>query len=181
VFGDFVQTLRASEKMDRAVGALGEILFPDFLRDFVRSKQRIIFSPHHSLHLFPFHAARWDANDFLGTKFAVRYVPNFSSVILPWTQRPSNRVLAVGINQFADPWVPPLDNVEDDAVTVEGCYRRNGASVLTLLGTAATRERIEALRRDGTLARFRCVHLGTHGRSVFENPAQPLESCLMMQ
>jgi CHAT domain-containing protein len=180
-FVAFVQKLRTSQKMDRAVAALGEILFPGFLRDFVRSKQRIIFSPHHSLHLFPFHAARWDAGDFVGTKFAVRYVPNFSSVILPWAQQLENRVLAVGINQFAGTLALPLSNVEDDAVAVEGCYRRNGASVLTLLGTAATRERIEALRRDGTMATFRCIHLGTHGRSVFENPAQPLESCLMMQ
>jgi CHAT domain-containing protein len=180
-FVAFVQTLKTSQKMDRAVEKLGKILLPDFVRDFMRPKKRIIFSPHHSLHLFPFHAARWGGEGFVGTEFAVRYVPNFCAVLLPWIRRTEDRVLAIGIREFRDPAALPLENVEDDAAAVASYYRAGGSQVETLLGKDATRERIEDLRNQGTLQQFRCVHLGTHGLSVFETPEQPLESRLLVQ
>ena len=180
-FVAFVQTLKSSQKMDRTVEKLGAILLPDFLRDFMKAKKRVIFSPHHSLHLFPFHAARWGTDAFVGTEFAVSYAPNFCSVLLPWAQPVENRVLAMGIRDFADKTVQSLENVEDDAAAIAAYYRANGAAVELALGTEATRERIEALRNQGKLQQFRCVHLGTHGLSVFETPDQPLESRLLVQ
>ena len=180
-FVAFVQTLKSSQKMDRAVERLGAILLPDFLRDFIKTKKRIIFSPHHSLHLFPFHAARWGTDAFVGTEFAVSYTPNFCSVLLPWAQPVENRVLAMGIRDFADKTVQSLENVEEDASAIAAYYRANAAEVELALGKAATRERIEALRNEGKLQKFRCVHLGTHGLSVFETPDQPLESRLLVQ
>jgi CHAT domain-containing protein len=180
-FVSFVQALKTSHNMDRAVAKLGAILLPDFLRDFIKPKKRIVFSPHHSLHLFPFHAARWGAEGFVGTEFAVRYAPNFCAVLLPWIRRTEDRMLAIGIGKFTDPAVQPLENVEDDAAAVAGFYRASGSEVETLLGKDATRERIEALRNQGALQQFRCVHLGTHGLSVFETPEQPLESRLLVQ
>ena len=176
-----MQTLKTSHKMDGAVAKLGAILLPEFLRDFMKPKRRIIFSPHHSLHLFPFHAARWGTEGFVGTEFAVRYVPNFCAVLLPRTRRAEDRILAIGIREFADPAVQPLENIEDDAAAVAEFYRAHGSEVETLLGKDAARERIEALRQEGTLQKFRCVHLGTHGLSVFETPEQPLESRLLVQ
>ena len=180
-FVSFVQALKSSHKMDREVAELGDILLPDFLRDFMKSKRRIIFSPHHSLHLFPFQAARWGTEGFVGTEFAVRYVPNFCSVLLPWARRTEDRILAIGIREFADPAVQPLDNVEEDAAVVAGFYRASGSRVETLLGKDASRAEIETLRENGTLQKFRCVHLGTHGLSVFATPEQPLESRLLVQ
>jgi len=180
-FVAFVQTLKSSQKMDRSVERLGAILLPDFLRDFMKTKKRVIFSPHHSLHLFPFHAARWGADAFVGTEFAVSYAPNFCSVLLPWAQPVENRVLAMGIRDFADKAVQSLENVEQDAAAIAAYYRANGVEVELALGTEATRERIEALRNEGELQKFRCVHLGTHGLSVFETPDQPLESRLLVQ
>jgi CHAT domain-containing protein len=180
-FVAFVQTLKSSQKMDRSVEKLGAILLPDFLRDFMKTKKRIIFSPHHSLHLFPFHAARWGTDGFVGTEFAVSYAPNFCSVLLPWAQPVENRVLAMGIRDFADKTVPSLENVEEDSTAIAAYYRANGAAVELALGTEATRECIEALRNQGKLEQFRCVHLGTHGLSVFETPDQPLESRLLVQ
>ncbi|MGC2660070.1 MAG: CHAT domain-containing protein, partial [Bryobacteraceae bacterium] len=180
-FVRFVQQLTKSHLMESRVAQLGSVLLPDFLRDFMATKRRIIFSPHHSLHLFPFHAVRWDANDFVGTKFAVRYVPNFSSVLIPSAQRTENRVLAIGIREFADGAGTSLESMEEDAATISNSYRVAGATVETLLGTDASRDRIEALRHAGLLQKFRCVHLGTHGVSVFETPEEPLESRLLLQ
>lgn len=180
-FVAFVQQLQNRHKMEPEVAALGSIFLPEFLRDFIRTKKRIVFSPHHSLHLFPFHAARWGPAAFIGTEFAVRYVPNFSSVLLPWKQQTENRVLAIGIREFAGHAGRTLATMEDDAAAIAGHYRAAGATVETLLGKDASLERIEALRKEGTLPKFRCVHLGTHGESVFELPEQPLESRLSVQ
>jgi CHAT domain-containing protein len=180
-FVKFIQGLTKSHDMDDEVARLGAILLPGFLRDFVRTKKRIVISPHHSLHLFPFHAAQWETGGFVGTEFAVSYVPNFCSVLLPWQQPVQDRVLAIGIRDFAGSFAPSLENVEDDAVSIAVSYRTAGSEVELVLGKEATREHIEALRNDGKLKQFRCVHLGTHGLSVFETPNQPLESRLLVQ
>jgi CHAT domain-containing protein len=183
-FVSFIETLKSSHNMDRATARLGAILIPGFLREFMKSKRRIVFSPHHSLHLIPFHAARWETG-YVGTEFAVRYVPNFASVLLPWTRRVENRVLAIGIRDFADPAVQPLENVEEDAARVAEFYRLSGAAVDMLLGKDASRERIKALGtahgNGGKVGTYRSIHFGTHGLSVFETPTQPLESRLLVQ
>jgi CHAT domain-containing protein len=65
--------------------------------------------------------------------------------------------------------------------TIRAYCERAGAEVKILLGAEATRARVESLRDSGELSKFRCVHLGTHGTSVFEVPNQPLESSLQLQ
>ena len=176
-----VQTLKGPQLgMDKEIAKLGQILLPEFVRAPMRGKRRVFFSPHHSLHLFPFHATPWDEG-FIGTEFAVSYVPNLSSLLLSWAKRSENRILAIGINQFTDPTVPALRSVEADVQTICSFYERTGAAVQMLLGAEATRARLDALRKSGELSKFRCIHLGTHGRSVFEVPDQPLESSLELQ
>ncbi|HZQ52715.1 MAG TPA: CHAT domain-containing protein [Bryobacteraceae bacterium] len=180
-FIECVRTLRGPQlSMDKAVAKLGEILLPEFARELMRGKKRVIFSPHHSLHLFPFHAARWEQG-FVGTEFAVSYTPNFSSLLLPWNKRSEDRMLAIGISRFTDPSVPALRNVEADVQTIRGYYEAAGTKVDVLLGPEASRARIGSLRDTGELSKFRCLHLGTHGRSVFETPNEPLESSLQLQ
>ena len=176
-----LQQLRGvSRGMDKALRRFADVLLPPFCREFIANKQRLIVSPHHALHLIPIHALPWDA-EFVGTKFAIRYVPNFSSLLLPWENKCENRVLAIGIKQFADAAIMPLANVEDDASAIAQFYTDRGAETELLLGSSASRERIEKLREQGTTGRFRCLHLGTHGLSVFDTPNQPLESKLLLQ
>lgn len=180
-FIDCVQTLKGPQlNMDRTVAKLGEILVPDFARELMKGKKRVIFSPHHALHLFPFHAARWEQS-FIGAEFAVSYAPNFSSILLSWDKRTEDRVLAIGISQFADPSVPALRNVEADVQAIRGYYEAAGTQVEVLLGPDATRARLGSLRDTGELSKFHCIHLGTHGRSVFETPNEPLESSIQLQ
>ncbi len=180
-FVEFVQELKTSHDMDKEVAKLGAILLPDFLRSFIDGKKRVILSPHHSLHLFPFHAARWASGGYLGTEFAVSYVPNFSSVLLPWSEPAQDRALVIAIRDFANHYASSLDNVEEDAAAIAASYRAAGIHVEPALGPEATRLHIEALHNDGSLRKFRCVHLGTHGLSVFESPNHPLESRLLLQ
>jgi hypothetical protein len=178
---DFSQTFAGAHlSMDRSVEKLGAILLPRFCREFIAEKKRIILSPHRSLHLFPFHACSWNA-EFLGTRFAVRYVPNFSSLLVPWENRCENRVLAIAIERFSDPNVGLLDQVEEDARAIQQFYEAKGTPVELIIGKEATRKRVESLRDQDLLSRFRCVHLGTHGVSLFLTPDQPMESKLLLQ
>ena len=173
-FFAFIQALAgAQERMGAEVARLGDILLPSFLREFMQAKKRVLFSPHRWLHLFPFHAARWDSG-FVGTEFAVSYVPNFGSLLLPWNKQLENRVLTIGLDD------PNLDMDEESRVIKE-LYAARGAKVDVIFGPNATRERLRALRDSGDLAKFRCVHFGTHGNSVLRNPNQPLESSITMQ
>jgi hypothetical protein len=182
---EFVSLVRGLDTvflgMDNAVRRLGEILLPKFLRDFIADKQRLMLSPHRALHLFPFHAATWGKNEYVGTRFAIRYVPNFSSLLLPWHGQTENRVLAIGIGRVSDSRFETLTNVEEDVGVIRDYYRGRGIPVESLLGVEASRSRIEALRANGDLGRFRCVHLGTHGVSVFETPTAPMEARVLLQ
>jgi CHAT domain-containing protein len=179
-FISFIQQLKSSHNMDREISQLGAILLPEFVREFIRTKKRIIVSPHHSLHLFPFHAARWGTDSFLGTEFAVSYASNFSSVMLPWSQPDQKRTLAIGICRFANEYAGRLDNVEEDARAIAECYQTSEVGAELLLGDEANRARLQTLREAGQLGSFRCLHLGTHGLSVFESPDQPLESRILL-
>lgn len=177
----FIQTFKgANRSIDGSVEKLGAILLPQFCRDFIADKKRIILSPHRSLHLFPFHASRWNGQA-VGTRFAVRYVPNFSSLLLPWKNRCQDRVLVIAIKDFSDPNVQSLEQVEEDALAIQRCYTAKGTPVELIIGKEATRERVESLRDQNLLSRFRCAHLGTHGISLFQTPDQPLESKLLLQ
>lgn len=180
-FISFVQVFKVAQRsMGTTVAKLGAVLFPQFCREFVATKKRLILSPHQSLHLFPFHASRWE-DEYVGTRFAVQYVPNFSSLLLPWEGCSTDRILAIAIKDFADPAVPPLANVEQDALAIQQHYSTQGIPVELVIGKAATRERLEQLRSQNLLSHFRCVHLGTHGLSVYETPSQPMESALLLQ
>jgi CHAT domain-containing protein len=179
-----VQSLQGFLDLDQAAAQVGELLLPPAIRDFVSSKNRLIISPHRSLHLFPFQAARWDKG-FLIERFAIRYVPNFSSLLLPWRGCPEDRVLSVGANQFAVPGfaLPALPNAEEEAREVAQCYAARSLPGEVLLGNDASRARLEALRAGNQLSKYRCIHLATHGSSVFADDArdEPMESKLFLQ
>jgi hypothetical protein len=106
---------------------LGTVLFPAFCRDFVADKKRLIISPNHGLHLFPFHAARWE-DEFLGVRFAVRYVPNLSSLLLPWKGGSQKQALVIGIPDCGIAGYRPLANVAAEVEDIQRCYGANGTT-----------------------------------------------------
>ncbi len=156
------------------VAALGDVLLPDEMRATLAGKKRLLLCPHRTLHLFPFHALPWHEGGSarpLLTRFAVGYVPNLSSLLLPWRGARRGPVLAVGVSRFHDPRLPPLPGAEAEAAAVAAAH---GVAGKLLVG--ATRAQFVGL----PLADYRCLHLATHGSSVLAADAldDPLQSGL---
>ena len=170
---------RLIPRVGQLIAALGATLLPAQLHAFVAGKSRLVLSPHRTLHLFPFHAAPWPAGDenasvHLIERFAVRYVPNLCSLLLPWSGNATGPVLAVGVARFDDPALPPLPNAEAEAGAVAAAHGAAGHAL-----TGVTRAQFTAL----PLHEYRCLHLATHGSSVLVGDAvdDPLQSCLFLR
>jgi len=155
------------------VSALGSVLLPSGMGDFIEAKSRLVLCPHRTLHLFPFHAISW-RDGFLIERFSIRYVPNLTSLLLPWQGNTEGPVLAVGVKNFVDPGVPPLPNAEDEAAAVAAAHGEAGQLLI-----GATRAEFAALH----LQDFRCLHFATHGSSVLAGDAvdDPLQACLFLR
>jgi CHAT domain-containing protein len=184
-FVEGVQTLDSfNADMDWMAKELGEILLPGAVRELIGTKERLVISPHRTLHLFPFQGAVWDSK-FLGQRFALRYAPNLSSLLLPWQSRAEKRLLALGIQHFLT--VPfnqhSLPLAETEARDIAANYSARGIDVELLCGEQASRARFCELREQNQLSRFRWLHLATHGTSVFVKDTydHPMESKLILQ
>jgi hypothetical protein len=170
--------------LDEAIRAAGEILLPVGVREFIGGKARVIVSPHHGLHLFPFHAASWDGR-FLIERCAVRYIPNFSSLLLEWRGQKGTGVFALAVSRFnvAGEQCPELANAEEEARAIAGMYAGLNLKAEAVTGTSASIEAFRELASGSGLSAYSTLHLATHGTSVFASDAQdePMESKLMLQ
>lgn len=147
--------------LDELIPQLVPVLLPPAIRDFVAGRTRLILCPHRTLHLFPFHAARF-SDGWLIDHCAVRYVPNMSSLLLPWHGHREGPVLALGIGTFDDPGIAALPSAEAEAREVASSHREQGHLIIR-----PTRAEFTAL----PLANYRCLHLATHGSSVLAGDA----------
>ena len=170
--------------LDAAIAAAGELLLPVGVREFIQGKARVIISPHHGLHLFPFHAASWDGK-FLIERCAVRYIPNFSSLLLEWRGQVGTGVFALAVSRFnvAGEPCPDLANAEEEARAIAGMYAELKLKAEAVTGASATTEAFRALASGSGLSAYSALHLATHGTSVFASDAQdePMESKLMLE
>ena len=163
--------------MERAIASFGEALLPIQAREVIAGKSRLVLCPHRSLHLFPFHAASWrqgESSGYLIEHFAVRYVPNLSSLLVTWSGNRTGPVLALGVARFDDPAIPALPDADVEVAAVAAAH---GAAGRVLTGV--TRAQFRKL----PLHEYRCLHLATHASSVLAGNAidDPLESCLYMR
>lgn len=164
-------------RVGELLAALGPVLFPPRTREIVAGCRHLVLSTHRALHLFPFHAIPWPAGDaggFLIERHAVRYVPNLTSLLVPWDGTREGRVLAVGVTWFDRAAIPPLPGAEAEARAVATAH---GSSGHLLRGP----DRATFLAKVAA-ERYRCVHLATHGSSVLTGEAvdDPLESCFWL-
>jgi hypothetical protein len=170
--------------LDAAIRAAGEMLLPVGVREFLQGKARVIISPHRGLHLFPFHAASWDGR-FLIQRCAVRYVPNFSSLLLEWRGQKGTGVFAMAVSRFnvaGERW-PELANTEEEAREIAGIYAKMNLKAEAVTGAGATTEAFRALASGTGLSAYSVLHLATHGTSVFAGDArdEPMESKLVLE
>jgi CHAT domain-containing protein len=152
--------------MEANVQPVAEAMLPPTTRAFIASTKRLIFSPHRSLHLTPLHAARFDGR-FLIEQASVRYAPNLGSLLLPWRGAETGAVVSVGINTFGR-GLPPLKSAEVEAQAIAAAWAAQGVAATTLIGEQATRGAFTGL----DLAACRCLHLVTHGESVYATALQ---------
>lgn len=152
---------------------LGTRFLPPPVRAFMAGATRLVLCPHRSLHLVPFHAAPWPGGHVI-EHFAVRYVPNCTSLLVPWERNTDGRVLAIGVGTFDGAALPPLPGAAAEATRVAAAHGDRADLVLD-----ATRSQFTAL----PLASYRCVHLATHGSSVLDAQAvdDPLQSCVFLR
>ena len=163
--------------MHQAIASFGEVLLPVDVRKIISGKARLMLCPHRSLHLFPFHAAPWRqgvSSGHLIEHFAVRYVPNLSSLLVPWSGNRTGPVLALGVAHFDDSAIPALPDVEVEVAAVAAAHGVEGRAL-----TGVTRAQFKKLQ----LHEYRCLHLATHASSVLAGSAidDPLESCLYLR
>jgi len=148
--------------LERSCRQLGRLLLPREGRGLLAGKKRLIVSPHRVLHQLPFHAFGFDGAPLAG-RFAVSYVPNLTSLLLPPPGAGPRPVLALGVSSFAGQGFAPLPNAEREATTVYELYEKAGVPATLLTGGQASAERIRELHEQGTLAGFGTLHLVTHG------------------
>src|SRR5262249_16872144 len=79
-------------------------LLPPGLAETVKTKRRLIISPHRLLHAVPFHALPWDRDHrFLIQRFAITYVPNATCLSARHSPPARHRLLALGIRDYQVP------------------------------------------------------------------------------
>jgi CHAT domain-containing protein len=147
---------------------------------WLKEKRRLILSPHQVLHALPFHALTWEGAPLI-QRYAVTYVPNLSSLLMPYTPATQRRVLAVGIHEYQVPGYPvdPLPSAESDTTKVAKLYETCNVPVVLLTGKKAREARLQQLAQTGELAKFSCLHLTTHGENIPSDT--PMESRLYLQ
>jgi hypothetical protein len=162
--------------LDHDLPGLGDLLLPREGSKLLAGKDGLVISPHRVLHQLPFHAFGLEGAP-LAERFAISYVPNLTSLLLPAPAPRSPRVFALGVSAF-DPPIPPLHNAGPEAATIAGLYRDAGMPATALLEGQATAAAIDELREHGTLARFTTLHLVTHGDDV--PAAAPFDAALYL-
>lgn len=147
---------------------------------WLAEKRRLLVSPHLLLHALPVHALHHEGAPLL-ERFAVTYVPNLSSLLIPYAPSGSRAALVLGIAEYAVPGleVQPLPTAEEQAKEVAGIYGEAGWRVRTLLGAEAREGELQRMALDGELREFGCLHLTTHGENIPSDT--PMESHLYCQ
>jgi hypothetical protein len=170
-----------------AISQVAAAVLPGDTRRFIAGVRRLILSPHRALHLLPFHAAELDGG-LLIERAAIRYVPNLGSLLFPWTGAPEDGgLLAVGIDQFTanrpywDAGWGDLTTAEAEARAVAAPWAARGVRTDVIIGPDASVAAFRAL--TPLLGTYRCIHLATHGTSVFDEEAalDPFASRLILQ
>jgi CHAT domain-containing protein len=167
VRGGEVEYHVATTLLDRVLEPLADALLPDA----VRGAERLLVSPHRLLHTVPFLALPLDGRPLVRS-MAVATIPNLNCLQAAPPAPASQRMLAVGVNEYAT--ARTLRLAEEAARETAELYSASGYEAAALLGPAAT----EAALRDALDTPPAALHLTLHGASVESDT--PLESWLLL-
>jgi CHAT domain-containing protein len=178
-----VDLLRMSEHLDK-VDRFASFLLPAFIRKALSARHtRLLISPHHMLHALPFHALSWDSqHQFLIERFAVTYLPNLRSLMIPYERPRDNSLLALGIDAYRQRLdgeghvVTDMPGAETELRDLGRLYAAEGWDVVSLSGSEASTDQIQELEENGRLASFARIHVAVHGQNVPSDV--PMESYL---
>lgn len=182
---DGIATLRHNnDNFDAAIQACAPFCLPPSIGTLIEGKQRLIFSPHRALHLFPFHALMVRKARLI-EHVAVSYTPSISMLLIPPAEIPEARVLLMGVNDFSsikNETLIALPGVELELQGATTAYRDAGILTDIMENADATRTALLKLNDDGTLSNYSCIVLATHGTSVFadDTVSAPMESRLYL-
>ena len=157
---------------------LAPVLTPCEGRPLLEGKQRLIVSPHRLLHWYPFAAMPYEAKPLVRS-FALRNVPNLTSLLLPLAEPGAPRMAALAVSEFPGrPELGELRGVRSEAADITAIY--SAAHIPTALIAEPTRAEVLGALRDGSLAGAWCLLLATHGHSLTDKVSlnAPLESML---
>lgn len=155
------------------------LLLPEELDGLLKGKRRLLLSPHRVLHALPMHALPWREDALLHT-FAISYIPNLASLLLPMTEPRSKGVLLTGVTDYrvpGAPHLPSLPQAEPEVNAIRAAYPTG--DVTCLQGPLATLEGLRTLEREGRLSEFGCLHFAVHGDNIESDT--PLESKLFLR
>jgi len=159
---------------DEFIAPLAEIVLPASGRALLDGKRRLAVSPHRLLHWFPFAAVLWDGEPLV-RRFALRNIPNLTSLLVERSSRPDPSVLALAIWEFPgrEKEFGRLSS-KDETEAVAAAYRERDLAVDLRL--QPTRADVLGLIDDGTLAHSTILVLATHGTSA--GSVTPMDSTL---
>jgi hypothetical protein len=89
----------------------------------------------------------------------------------------SERAFAAALRGGPEPAVALLPGTRAEVEALARAFRGRGADVLELLGSEASEQRLAELAASGQLARYRYLHLATHGRV---DRLRPWQSALLL-
>jgi CHAT domain-containing protein len=161
------------------IAPLAPLLTPVEGQPLLEGKHRLVLSPHRLLHWYPFAAMPYQGRPLV-QQFALRQVPNLTSLLIPQAGYESERVADIAVSAFPgrEALLSPLPQVRQVALEIAAIYDKAGVPAKLML--EPSRAELLGALADGTLAGSWCLHLGTHGHSIADKISEnaPLESML---
>jgi CHAT domain-containing protein len=158
---------------------IAPLLMPAGSRRMLQGKERLVVSPHGVLRWYPFAAMPYQGGPLVRT-FALRQVPNLTSLLVPRGVSGPARVAGIAVSEFPDreATLPPLPEASPGASQIAAMYA--AAGVPTKVMFEPTRAELIGALMDDTLTGAWCLHLATRVHSIADDISKggPLESTL---
>ncbi|MEL6676985.1 MAG: CHAT domain-containing protein [Bacteroidota bacterium] len=176
---DDMQTLHIDPQK---VQQFASYLLPEKFEADLKGKKHLLISPHHLLHIFPYHLLEWQGKA-LFEQFSLCYIPNLSSLLLELPPSEAQGTYMLGVSNFKVPGesLSSLPGVAQEVEALQAWYENRGHKVFVSQDGQASVQQIKALAEGGELGTYRILHIATHGEDVLDQVENPMETRLFLQ